>query len=68
MARNEECYEKAKKRGQWTFTLIAQDKSSPSIICEWIKQNIETAPEEKLRDALNDALIMRKWIMRKTAD
>lgn len=62
------CAKKAKERGQQTFTLVAQDLSSPAVICEWIKQNIETAPDAKLVDALLDALAMRKYPNRKAAD
>lgn len=62
------CYEKAVKRGQQTFTLIAQDRSSPRVICEWIKENIETCPKEKLIDALLDAIAMRENPVRKNAD
>ncbi len=62
------CFEKARMRGDQTFTLVGQDYSSPSVICEWIKQNIETAPEDKLVDALMDALSMRANPNRKRAD
>ena len=62
------CHTKAKQRGQSTFTLVAQDKTSPRVICEWIKENIETCPPEKLRLALEDALKMREWPNRKDAD
>jgi len=59
---------RAKWRGQRTFTLVAQDESSPRTIAFWILENIETAPAEKLHDALNDALIMREYTPRKKAD
>jgi hypothetical protein len=59
---------KAKQRGQHTFTLVAQDRSAPATIAFWIQQNIETAPEDKLRTALEDALAMRKYSPRKAAD
>jgi hypothetical protein len=62
------CHERARARGQQTFTLVAQDPTAPAVIAEWIKHNIETAPEEKLRDALEEALIMRKHPARKPAD
>jgi hypothetical protein len=67
-AMDDECFRKAKERGDQTFTLVSQDRSSPTVICEWIKQNIETAPEEKLVDALMDALSMRTDPNRKNAD
>lgn len=54
-----DCLAKAKERGQLTFTLVEQDYSSPAIICEWIKANIETCPKEKLFEALDKAIRMR---------
>lgn len=59
MTRDEICFNKAIVRDDETFTLVGQDKTSPSVICEWIKQNIETATTEKLQDALNQAIEMR---------
>lgn len=50
---------KEKERGEQVFTLVAQDHSSPRVICEWIKENIETAPPEKLVSALLNAISMR---------
>jgi hypothetical protein len=64
----ERCLEKAKMRGDIAFTLVRQDLSSPTVICEWIKQNIETAPPAKLRNALERALSMRSYPRRKHAD
>lgn len=65
---DESCFRKAKKRGQRTFTVVAQDKSAPATICEWIKLNIETAPSFKLREALDAAIEMRFYKDRKDAD
>jgi hypothetical protein len=59
---------KAQEKGQATFTLIEQDFSSPKTICFWIMENIETAPEDKLVDALAGALLMRASPNRKHAD
>ena len=63
-----QCHAKAKQRDQSTFTLVAQDLSSPKTICFWILENIETAPADKLRKALEDALNMREYPTRKHAD
>ena len=63
-----ECFRKAQERGQQTFTLVEQDKSSPRCIAFWILENIETAPAGKLIDALQDALAMRSAPNRKAAD
>jgi len=62
------CYEKAVARGDQTFTVVGQDITSPTVVCEWIKLNIETAPADKLRCALEDALTMRATRKRKHAD
>jgi hypothetical protein len=59
---------KAKSRGMDTFTIVAQDKSAPTTICYWILQNIETAPPDKLHDALKRAIGMRTYSPRKNAD
>jgi len=66
--RDYECHKKAVERGQQTFTLVAQDRSSPKTIAFWILENIETAPAEKLHEALFEALIMREHPNRKNAD
>lgn len=65
---DKDCFKRATTRGQQTFTLVAQDRSAPRVICEWIKENIETAPKEKLVDALLDAIAMREYPNRKSAD
>lgn len=57
--REPDCLVKAQSRGQLTFTLVEQDYSSPSVICEWIKINIETCPREKLFEALDKAIRIR---------
>ena len=62
------CYQRAQARGHLTFTLTGADLSSPKTICFWIMENIETAPFEKLIDALQHALIMRATLHRKHAD
>lgn len=63
-----DCYKKARRRGQLTFTLVEQDFTSPSVICEWIKQNIETCPAHKLVQALDEAIMMRNAPKRDQAD
>lgn len=50
------------------FVLRAQDASAPYIVMEWIKDNFENVPEEKLREAFELALKMKKWPNRKSAD
>lgn len=68
VSRDYRCFEKAKERGDKTFTLVAQDYSSPTVILEWIKVNINVAPEQKLRDAFEDAMAMLKHPRRKNPD
>lgn len=62
------CMQKAIKRGDETFTLVGQDRSSPRTICFWIMENIETCPPQKLHWALDDAIRMAKSPNRKNAD
>lgn len=62
------CFRKAKARDDETFTLVGKDLSSPRVICEWIKENIETAPPAKLMEALQCAIRMRNAVLRKRAD
>lgn len=65
---DEECFQRAKLRGQSTFTVVAQDRSAPRVILEWMKENIETCPSAKLYEALSRAIEMRDYHSRKTAD
>jgi len=65
---DEMCARKAAERGQDTFTLVEQDRSTPKTICFWIMENIETCPPQKLVAALNDAIRMRSFPKRKDAD
>lgn len=67
-ADDQRCFAKAQQRGDETFTLVGQDKSSPRTIIFWIMENIETCPGPKLREALNDAIRMRSLEKRKPAD
>jgi hypothetical protein len=68
--RDAKCFINAKRRGQNTFSLVAQDLSAPATIVEWIKINIQNdaTPDDKLREALEDALNMRRWKNRKHPD
>lgn len=50
------------------FILRAQDISSPLVVLEWIKYNFTTCPENKLREAFECALQMKKFPSTKTAD
>lgn len=59
---------KAKQRGQISFTLVEQDRSSVETIAHWIYLNIHTAPPEKLKNALDICLQMRDFAAVKNAD
>ena len=50
------------------FVLRARDRSAPGVVVDWIRANIETAPESKLREALDQALRMRRYPYRRNAD
>lgn len=65
-----QCHARAKRRGQKTFTLVEQDRSSPMLICEWIKLNIHTCPYNKLVEALQSAYMMAQEskVLKKDAD
>lgn len=49
------------------FVLRAQDSSAPATVIDWIKNNLH-ASDEKLREAFECALKMRKHQNTKVAD
>lgn len=50
------------------FVLRALDETSPLIIMDWIRENLFTAPEDKLRSAFEQALAMKKFEDKRRAD
>ena len=50
------------------FVLRGQDASAPRVVLHWISKNFDTAPDEKLAEAFEQALAMRDWRPKKTAD
>ncbi len=52
------------------FTLRGRDVSAPRTICLWIADNIvnESCGDEKLMEALQVALRMRRQALRRAAD
>jgi hypothetical protein len=66
--RDATCFKKAQQRGQRTWTVVEQDLTAVRTIAHWIYLNIETAPDDKLRTALEEILVMRKFPKRKNAD
>jgi hypothetical protein len=58
--KDDNCFIKAKARGQRTFTLVEQDMLSPAVIGEWIKLAlINGTSAEKIHQAVDDAIAMR---------
>lgn len=66
--RDAKVFKKAQSRNQRTWTVVEQDITAVKTIAHWIYLNIETAPDDKLRTALEEILVMRKFPNRKTAD
>ena len=42
------------------FVLMTRDITAPKIVLEWIKENLDNQPDEKLREAFECALEMAK--------
>jgi hypothetical protein len=61
------CYEKAGVDEE-LFVLRAQDSTAPATVIDWISRNILSATDQKLRDAMEVALRMRKQSGRKMPD
>lgn len=59
---------RAKRRGQRTFTVVEQDATAVKTIAHWIYLNIETAPAEKLHEAIDSCVRMRYFENKKNAD
>ena len=56
--RDAECFAKAIKRGEETFTLVQRDPTAPDTIRHWAKLNEATASASKIKQALDTA---DKW-------
>lgn len=50
------------------FVLRAQDITAPTVVLEWIKTNFHHISEEKLREAFECALEMKRFPNRKSPD
>ncbi len=61
------CFAKA-GNNEMLFVLRAQDKTAPKVILHWIAKNFEDTPDEKLREAFECALEMKKHHSRKNPD
>lgn len=67
VARPTSCLNKAGE-DEMLFVLRAQDESAPRAIMQWITTNFETCSEDKLKEAFNCALRMRRHPNRKMPD
>ena len=63
-----QCFEKAKKAGELTFTVVEHDMTSSLVIVDWIKYNLRNCRPEKLHNALERAIIMARSDLRRHAD
>jgi hypothetical protein len=61
------CIQKAGE-DEMLFVLRAQDITSPAIVLEWMKINFGNLSEDKLREAFECALEMRKFKNKKLPD
>ncbi len=64
---NNNCLEKAKDN-EPIFVLRGQDKSSPKIIFAWMAQNFENLSSQRLQEAFDTAMAMKRWPNRKHPD
>lgn len=65
--KSDSCLKKAAD-DEMLFVLRAQDISSPLIVLDWIRWNFLSVGEDKLREAFEAALEMKRWKHRKQAD
>lgn len=61
------CFMRALRRGEPTFTLVAQDVTSLEIVATWLTENTQLSPERKnqVRERLK---AMAAWPVKKRAD
>lgn len=57
--KNDKCIQKAFD-DERLFVLMTRDATSPRIVMEWIKENLDKQPEYKLREAFECALEMQR--------
>lgn len=65
--RNDETLRKA-DINEPVFVLRAMDESAPLAIMDWIRENLFSASENKLRSAFEQALAMKKFEDKRRAD
>lgn len=47
------------------FILRGQDITAPGIVVEWIRKNLDTVPETKIKEAIHTVLAMRRYDKRR---
>ena len=65
--RNDETLKKADVN-EPIFVLRAMDESAPLAVIDWIRENLFSASEDKLRSAFEQALAMKKFEDKRRAD
>lgn len=56
------------KANEPVFTLRGQDKSSPKMILVWMAENFENLSQQRLMEAFDCVMAMKKWPNRKHPD
>lgn len=64
---NNSCLEKAKPN-EPIFVLRGQDRSSPKLILQWMAENFENLSNQRLQEAFDTAMSMKRWPNRKHPD
>jgi hypothetical protein len=50
------------------FVLRGQDKSSPKLILAWMAENFENLSNQRLQEAFDTLMAMKRWPNRKHPD
>lgn len=61
------CFMRALRRGDPTFTLVAQDRSAVAVVHEWLQQNPQLSPERH-QQTVDRMAEMQAWPVKKLAD
>jgi hypothetical protein len=64
---NSSALDKAKEN-EPIFVLRGQDKSSPKLIFAWMAENFENLSNQRLQEAFDTAMAMKRWPNRKHPD
>lgn len=64
---NDSCLSKAADN-EMLFVLRTQDVTAPKIVLTWMAENFNNTSEDKLREAFEAALEMKRWHNRRLPD